>query len=189
MCGEAGTLSVVIPHWCPIVVVCRLLIVCCLLFACCLPVACCLLFVCCFLFTCRLPIACRLACRLSSHVIVIWCCQWMMVLGVCGFSWCQAPMVICGWWCGHIVVSWSGGEVSLSLSMGWLLTIPQRPCQHWAHLLSDCCPGAANKVSEVGAMTTGCSLTFPSAHVTYMAWALCLFAIMLALSSWGSKQG
>ena len=38
-------------------------------------------------------------------------------------------------------------------------------------------------------MTTGWSLTFPSAHGTYVAWALRLFAIVLALSSWGSKRG
>ena len=101
-----------------------------------------------------------------SPVIVVWHCQWVVVLGVCGFSWCRAPMAIHGWWCGHIVVSWSGGEGSSSSSMGWPLTIPQCPCQRWAHLLSDCRPGAANKVSEVGGGMMGWPLTFPSAHIT-----------------------
>ena len=93
---------------------------------------------------------CLLACRLSSHVIVVPRCQWVVVLGVCGFLWCRAPMAIRSWWCGHVIVSWSGGEASSSSSMGWPLTIPQRPCQRWARLPSDCCPGAANEVSEVG---------------------------------------
>ena len=152
MRGEAGTSSVVVAR--------RLLITCRLLFMCRLPVACCLLFACRFLFACRLPIVCRLACRLpivcrlacrlSLRVVVVPRCQWVVVLGVCGFSWCRAPMAIHGWWCGHVVVSWSGGEASSSSSMGWPLTIPQRPCQRWARLLSDRHPGAANEVSEVG---------------------------------------
>ena len=85
-----------------------------------------------------------------SPVVVIRRCQWVVVLGVCGFLWCWAPVAIRGWWCCHVVVSWSGGEASSSSSMGWLLTIPQRPCQRWACLLSDRRPGAANEVSEVG---------------------------------------
>ena len=100
-----------------------------------------------------------------SHValraIVIRRCQWVMVLGVWGFSWCRAPMAIRGWWCGDIVVSWSGGEVSSSLSMGWPLTIPQCPCQLWACLLSDRRPGAANEVSEVGGNDNGVATHLP----------------------------
>ena len=157
--GEAETSSVVVT--CRLLVACCLLFTCCLLFACCLPVACCLLFACRFLFVCRLPIACRLACRLSSHVIVVPRCQWVVVLGVCGFSWCQAPVAICGWWCGHVVVSWSGGEALLSSSMGWPLTFPQRPCQRWARLLSDRRPGAANEVSEVGGDDDGAVTHIP----------------------------
>ena len=134
--GEAGTSSVVVAH--------RLLVACRLLFGCRLPVACR------FLFGCRLPIMCCLACRLSSRVVVVPCCQWVVVLGVCGFLWCRAPVAICGWWCGHVVVSWLGGEASSLSSMGWPLTFPQRPCQRWARLLSDRRPGAANEVSEVG---------------------------------------
>ena len=89
-------------------------------------------------------------CHLSSHIIVVRCCQWVVVLGVCGFSWCRGPVAIRGWWCGHVIVSWSGDEALSSSSMGWPLTIPQRPCQRWARLLSDHRPGAANEVSEVG---------------------------------------
>ena len=62
----------------------------------------------------------RVACpsRVASRVVVVPCCQWVVVLGVCGFSWCRAPVAIHGWWCGHVVVSWSGGEASSSSSMG-----------------------------------------------------------------------
>ena len=105
MRGEAGSS--------PVVVTRRLLVACHVLFACRLPVACRLLFACRVLFACRLPIACRL----SSRVIVVSRCQWVVVLGVCGFSWCRAPVAIRGWWCGHVVVLWSGGEASSSSSV------------------------------------------------------------------------
>ena len=84
--GEAGTSSVVVPRWHPVVVARRLLIACRLLFACRLPVACRVL------FACRLPITCCLS--LSSGPVKV------VVLGVCGFSWCRAPLAIRGWWCG-----------------------------------------------------------------------------------------
>ena len=179
--GEAGTSSVVIAR--------RLLVACRLLFACRLPVACRLLFAYRFLFACRLPIACRLACRLSSCVVVVPRCQWVVVLDVCGFSWCRAPVAIRGWWCGHVVVSWSGGEASSSSSMGGRSPFAS------AHASSGlvCYPtvvlGLQTRSVRWGAMKMGWPLTFPCAQVTYVAWALRSFAIVLALSSWGSKQG
>ena len=45
--------------------------------------------------------------------------------------------------------------------MGWPLTIPQRPCQRWARLLTDRRPGAANEVSEVGGDDDGVATHTP----------------------------
>ena len=163
-----ATSSVGIPRWRPVVVACRLLV------TCCLPDACCLL------FTCRFLVACRLACRLSLRVTC--------------FRVSSLSHIVSGWRCCAFAAARGAGP--LSSSMGW-------PAHHspastrctWrgrlSHLLSGVRrhPGAANKVSEGGAMTTGWPLTFPSAHITYVAWALRSFAILLAPSSWGCKRG
>ena len=103
--GEAGSLSVVVPRWRPVVVARRLL------------VACRVLFACSFLFACRLPIACRLACRLSSPVA---CLRVSLSSGAVNGWWCWVFAASRGGWCGHVVVvvSWSGGEASSSSSMG-----------------------------------------------------------------------
>ena len=79
---------------------------------------------------------------------------------------------------------------------GGPLTIPQRPHDVrgvGARLV--CYPvcavvlGLQTRLVKGGAMTTGWPLTFPSAHITYVAWALRSFAILLAQSSWGCKRG
>ena len=95
--GEAGSSSVVVPRWRPVVVACRLL------------VACRVLFACRFLCARRLPIACRLACRLSSPVA---CLHVSLSSGAVNGWWCWVFAASHGGWCGHVVVvvSWSGGE-------------------------------------------------------------------------------
>ena len=114
-----------------------------------------LLFACCFLVMCHL-VCCLSLCvtclhvSLSSHVVVQRC-QWVVVLGICSCSLCWAFVTIHAWWCGHSVVSWSGGVIVV-----------------------------VHRVAHS---------PFPSAHVTYMAWALGSLAIWCAPSSWGCKQG
>ena len=95
--GEAGTSSVVVPRWRPVVVARRLLVACRVLFACRLPVACRLLFACRFLFACRLPMACRLACRLSSRVA---CLRVSLSSGA-----------VNGWWCWVFAASRGAGPL------------------------------------------------------------------------------
>ena len=151
-------------HWHPVVITCCLLFPCFLLFTCCLPVVCCLLFVCRFLIACHfvghlsLCVAC-LHMLLLSH-IVVQCCQWVVVLGACGCSCCWALVAICGWWCGHGVVSWFGGVIVI------IHGVAHSPYMAWALGLFAiwCAPSSsANKVSEVGGNDDGWLLTLPSA--------------------------
>ena len=84
MHGEAGTSSVVIPRWHPIVIARQLLIACCLLFMCRLPITCPLLLTCPLLFACHLPVVCHLVCHLSLHIA---CLYVLLLFG------------IVNWWC------------------------------------------------------------------------------------------
>ena len=205
--GEAGTSSVVVPCWRPVVVAhrllitCRILFACRILFVCRLPVVCRVLFACCLPVACRvlfawcLPIACRLTCRLSLRVA---CLRVSLSSGA-----------VHGWWCWVFVASrgagppspFVAGGVATSLCRGRVVRCCCRcpwgghsplPSAHASAGLV-CYPtvvlGLRTRSVRWGAMTTGWPLTFPSAHVMYMAWAICSFAIVLALSSWGSKRG
>ena len=199
--GEAGTSSVVVPRWRPIVVARQLLVACCVLFACRLPVACRVLFACCLpvacrvLFAWRLPIACCLTCRLSSRVT---CLRVSLSSGA-----------VHGWWWWVFAASrgagppspFVAGGVATSLCRGRVVRHRRRrpwgghsplPSAHASAGLV-CYPtvilGLRTRSVRWGAMTTGWPLTFPSAHVMYVAWAIRSFAIVLALSSWGSKRG
>ena len=103
-------------------------------------------------------------------------------------------MAIRGWWCGHVIVLWSGGEASSSSSMGWRLTIPQYPCWRWACFLSDHRPGAVNEVSEVGGDDDGVATHIPqrphhvrgvgAPHVHYRACTVIL-GLQTRLVRWG----
>ena len=175
VCGEAGTSSVVVPCWRPVVVVRRLLVACRLLLA------------------CRLPVASRVACRLSSHVA---CLRVSLSSGVVN-GWCWVFGASRG---AGLLWPFVAGGVVTSLCRGWVTRRRCRCRRPWggrspfasAHASSGlvCYPtvvlGLQTRSVRWGAMTTGWPLTFPSAHVTYMAWALRSFAIVLALSSWGS---
>ena len=76
-------------------------------------------------FTCSFMGTCHRVC--PSRLIAMSHCQWVVVLGVCGCSWCWALVAIHGWWCGHSIVLWSGGVVVLvhgvacSPYMAWVL--------------------------------------------------------------------
>ena len=195
-CGEAGTSSVVVLCWCPIVVTCRLIIMCRILFMCCLPV------------TCRILLACRLPVASSSHVA-----SSLRVTSPSRVACLHVSLssgAVHGWWCWVFAAShgarplwpFMAGGVVMSLYCGRVVRHRHRRCP-WGgcsplsstHASAGlvCYPtivlGLQTRSVRWEAMTMGWPLTFPSAHVTYVAWVLCLFTIMLALSSWGSKQG
>ena len=72
---------------------------------------------------------------------------------------------------------------------GGLLTIPQRPCEVRGvgaclvcYLMCTVVLGLQTRLVKGGAMTMGWPLTFPT-HIMYVAWALRLFAVLLAPSS------
>ena len=190
--GEAGTLSVVISHWCPVVIVRQLLVMCCLLFACYLPITCCLLFACRFLFTCRLLIMCHL----SSCVV----CLHMSL----------SSSAVNGWWCWVFAAShgagppwpFMAGGVVTSLCHGWV--VRRHRCHPWgghspfpsthARAWLVCYPtivlGLQTRSVRWGAMTMGWPLTFPSAHIPYVAWALypactVILGLQTRLVRWG----
>ena len=168
--GEAGTSSVVVPRWRPVVVACRLLV------------------------ACRLPIACHLTFRLSSCVA---CLRVSLSSGVVN-GWCWVFGASRG---AGLPWPFVAGGVVTSLCRGRV--VRRRRRRPWggrspfasAHASSGlvCYTtvvlGLQTRSVRWGAMTTGWPLTFPSAHVTYVAWVLRSFAIMLALLSWGSKRG
>ena len=102
--GEAGTSSVVVPRWRPVVVARRLLVTCRVLFTCRFPIACRILFVCRILFMCHLPIACHLS--LSSGAVNGWWCwvfaascgarsPWPFVAGGVVMLLCRGRVVRC----------------------------------------------------------------------------------------------
>ena len=127
--------------------------------------------------------------RLSSRVIVIQHCQ-LVVLGVWGFLWCRPlwPFVA-----GGVVTSLCRGRVvrcrRRRRPWGGCSPFPSTHASAGLVCYLTVVLGLQMRSVRWGVMMTGWPLTFPCAHVTYMAWALHSFAIVLALSSWGSKQG
>ena len=76
--------------------------------------------------------------RLSSHVVVVWRCQWVVVLGVWGFVVWSRRCVVVGWWGIVVVVHVVAAQHSPApMPARGSFAIRRRP-------------GAANEVSEVG---------------------------------------
>ena len=124
------------------------------------------------------PVASRVA---SLHMLPVFACRCRRTLSVGGGAGHLWLLVVLGA-CHH---PWGGP-----------LNIPQHPhdvCGVGAHLVHYLvCAiilGLQTRLVMGGAKTAGWLLTFPSAHITYVAWALCSFAILLAPSSWGCKRG